>query len=538
MVENRGDADPPSLRVANPLCAGDGAVRVDSATTPSRPRVAVVEGFDLVRTFPGVRAINGVNVSCSPGRILALVGENGAGKTTLCNVLGGVLRPDSGQIVVSGASVRIRSPKHARALGIGFVHQETTLLPQLTVGENVMLDREPTHFGLIRQRDLHAQADRVLRQLTDQIDVDEMTYRLPPSSLQMVEIAKACSDQPRLLMLDEPTSSLSTMEAERLFAMLRTLRGRETSILFISHRLDEVFAIADEVMVRKDGEVVAVRAACELSRDEVIGLMVGRKMTQAFQPRRTAAPGPAALELRGIDIRGRVRDVSLSIGHGEIVGLGGLNGQGQRDLVRALFGLVPIDRGEIRVGDHPRKLRSPAEAMAAGIAFVSDDRKGEGVVPAMSVGDNIVLSSLAAISRLGIIDRRRERISVEHFVTSLDIHVTSLDQKVRTLSGGNQQKVVFAKWLMTEPRVLVLDEPTRGIDVETKVQIYTLLRDLANQGHAVLLLSSDMLELIGCCDRIHVMYEGRLVGSVPGAEATEERLMQLSSGVAADGHAA
>jgi ABC-type sugar transport system ATPase subunit len=500
--------------------------------------VAVVEGVELVRTFPGVRAMNGVNISCSPGRILALVGENGAGKTTLCNVLGGVIRPESGQIFVSGSAVSVRNPKHARLLGIGFVHQETTLLPQLTVGENIMLDREPTRFGLIRQRRLHAQAERVLRQITDQIDVDEMTYRLPPSSLQMVEIAKACSCEPRLLILDEPTSSLSTMEAERLFAMLRALRAHETSVLFISHRLDEVFAVADDVMVMKDGEVVAMRAAGELSRDEVIGLMVGRKMTQAFPPRGPATPGPAALELRGIDIRGRVRDVSLSIGPGEIVGLGGLNGQGQRDLVRALFGMVPIDRGEIRVADHPQKLRSPAEAMAAGIAFVSDDRKGEGLVPAMSVGDNIALSSLAEISRLGIIDRNHERTRVEQFVTSLDIHVTSLDQKVRTLSGGNQQKVVFAKWLMTEPRVLVLDEPTRGIDVETKVQIYALLRRLADQGHAVLLLSSDMLELIGCSDRIYVMYEGRLVGSVPGAEATEERLMQLSSGVAADGHAA
>jgi ABC-type sugar transport system ATPase subunit len=499
--------------------------------------VAVVEGVELVRTFPGVRAINGVNISCSPGRILALVGENGAGKTTLCNVIGGVLRPESGQMFVSGAPVGIRSPKHARLLGIGFVHQETTLLPQLTVGENIMLDREPTHFGLIRQRELHAQAERVLRQITDQIDVDEMTYRLPPSSLQMVEIAKACSCEPRLLILDEPTSSLSTMEAERLFAMLRALRAHETSVLFISHRLDEVFAVADDVMVMKDGEVVATRAARELSRDEVIGLMVGRKMTQAFPPRGTATPGPAVLELRGIDIRGRVRDVSLSIGPGEIVGVGGLNGQGQRDLVRALFGLVPIDRGEIRVADHPQKLRSPAEAMAAGIAFVSDDRKGEGLVPAMSVGDNIALSSLAEISRLGIINRNHERMRVEQFVTSLDIHVTSLDQKVRTLSGGNQQKVVFAKWLLTEPRVLVLDEPTRGIDVETKLQIYSLLRRLANQGHAVLLISSDMLELIGCSDRIYVMYEGRLVGSVPGAEATEELLMRLSSGFAADGHA-
>lgn len=494
--------------------------------------VPVLEGRGLVKTFPGVRALNEADIACLPGRVLALVGENGAGKSTLCNLLGGVLQPDAGKILVNGKPTPIRGPQHARALGIGFVHQETTLLPQLTVGENIMLNNEPTRLGFVRQRELHAQARRVLEQVGGGIDVDEMTYRLPPARLQIVEIAKAWSDEPHILMLDEPTSSLSTVEADHLFDMLRAFKARGTSIVFISHRLDEVLAVADDVMVMKDGRVVAMRPASDITRDEVISLMVGRQMTQAFPPRRTTPAGPPVLELRRVSVRDRVHDVDLSVGAGEIVGLGGLDGQGQRDLVRAIFGIEPARSGEIRVGDRAVQIGSPSQAIAAGIAFVPDDRKAEGLVPALSVAHNMVLSYLREVTHAGIVDRRRETSLVQRFVTSLDVRTPTLDQKVRTLSGGNQQKVVFAKWLMTDPRVLVLDEPTRGIDVETKVQIYALLRQLADQGRAVLLLSSDMLELIGCCDRICVMYEGRVAGWLSGAEATEERLMQLGSGLA------
>ena len=514
-------------------------IDVHSAASESAPLApaSVLEGRGLVKTFPGVRAINEADIACLPGRVLALVGENGAGKSTLCNILGGVLQPDSGEILVHGRPITLRGPQHARSLGIGFVHQEMTLLPQLTVGENIMLNHEPTRFGFVRQRELHTQARRVLEQITHGIDVDEMTYRLPPARLQMVEIAKAWSEQPRILMLDEPTSSLSTVESDHLFDMLRAFKALGTSIVFISHRLDEVFAVADDVMVMKDGQVVAVRPASELTRDEVINLMVGRQMTQAFPPRRTTPAGPPLLELRRLSIGDRVHEVDLSVGAGEIVGLGGLDGQGQRDLVRALFGIEPTRSGEIRVGDRALQIRSPSQAIAAGIAFVPDDRKAEGLVPAMSVAHNMVLSYLRGVTHAGIVDRHRETSFVQRFVTSLDIRTPNLEQKVRTLSGGNQQKVVFAKWLMTDPRVLLLDEPTRGIDVETKMQIYALLRQLADQGRAVLLLSSDMLELIGCCDRIYVIYEGRIAGSLSGGEATEERLMQLGSGLAAAGAA-
>ena len=499
---------------------------------PASDPAPVLEGRGLTKTFPGVRALDGADIACRPGRILALVGENGAGKTTLCNVLGGVLEPERGVIRVDGAGVALQGPHHARRLGIGFVHQEMTLLPQLSVGENIMLNREPTRFGLIRPGALHAEARRVLAQITSGIDVDEMTYRLPPARLQMVEIAKAWSDKPRVLMLDEPTSSLASVEVDHLFDMLRTFRAGGTSIVFISHRLDEVFAVADDVMVMKDGRVVAVQPARDLTRDDVISLMVGRQMTQAFPPRRSAPAGPPVLELRKLAVADRVHEVDLTVGAGEIVGLGGLDGQGQRDLVRAIFGLEPVRSGELRVQDQACRIRNPAQATAAGIAFVPDDRKAEGLVPSRSVAHNMVLSCLREVTHAGIVDRGREATLVQRFVSSLDIRTPSLEQKVRTLSGGNQQKVVFAKWLMTDPRVLVLDEPTRGIDVETKVQIYALLRRLADQGRGVLLLSSDMLELIGCSDRIYVMYEGRVAGTLPGAQATEERLMQLSSGPA------
>ena len=504
-----------------------------STEQPDPQPLPLLEGRRLVKHFPGVVALQGAHIACSPGRILALVGENGAGKTTLCNLLGGVLAPDGGEILLDGVRVAIHDPHHARRLGIGFVHQELSLLPQLTVGENIMLNREPTRFGLVRSNELHARAREVLAQITDEIDVDEMTYRLPLARLQMVEIAKAWSDQPKLLILDEPTSTLSSVETERLFGMLHRLRAGGTSVVFISHRLDEVFDIADDVMVMKDGQVVAVRPAWDLTHDEVISLMVGRAMTQAFPPRRSTPAGPPALELADVTIRGRVRDATLEVRSGEIVGLGGLDGQGQRDLVRAVFGLEPMERGQVAVGGQAVSVAAPSQAMAAGIAFLPDDRKAEGLVPAMSVAQNMVLSYLRAVTRFGIIDRGRERSLVERFTASLDIKASSIEQKVRTLSGGNQQKVVLAKWLLTDPRVLVLDEPTRGIDVETKVQIYGLLRQLADQGRAILLLSSDMLELIGCCDRIYVMYEGRIAGSIAGADATEERLMQLSSGLSA-----
>jgi len=489
----------------------------------------LLEGKGLSKQFPGVRALHKVDVQCRRGRVLALVGENGAGKSTLCNLLGGILQPDGGQILVEGRPVRIRSPQHARSLGIGFVHQELSLFPQLTVGENIMLGHEPRRRGLISQKELHARAAEILRQISSEIDVDEMTYRLPPARLQMVEIAKAWSRHPSVLILDEPTSSLSSAEVEMLFGMLSRFKEAGTSIIFISHRLDEVFRVADDIMVMKDGEVVAVRPAGELTRDDLIRLMVGRQMTQAFPPRPDREPGQPLLDLRNISVRGRVFGVDMVVRAGEIVGLGGLDGQGQRELVRAVFGLVPFT-GEMEVLGKRVHPRSPAEAIRAGIAFIPDDRKGEGLVLPLSVAHNMVLSILGSITRLGIVNRREEEERVERYRKALGVNAPSMDARVRTLSGGNQQKVVFAKWLMTEPRVLVMHEPTRGIDVETKMQIYELVRDLANKGHAVLLLSSDMLELLGLCDRIYVMYEGRLAGELPGAEATEEKLMALSSG--------
>ena len=490
----------------------------------------VLETRQLVKSFPGVKALKGVNIACRSGEVLALVGENGAGKSTLCNIIGGVLQPDSGQILWGGTVVRIRDPQHARKLGIAFVHQEESLLPFLTVGENIFLGHEDAKVGVIDVRGIHERARELLSQIAEDIDPYSMVFRLSPAQKQMVEIAKSWSYQPRLLILDEPTSSLSSAKVGHLMEMLRVFKARGIAIIFISHRLDEVFMVADRITVMKDGEVVGTRLAADITRDELIRMMVGREMTATFPPRRERPCGEPVLELRGASIEGVVRGVDLTVHAGEIVGLGGLEGQGQRELVRAIFGDLRLTAGDMRVMGERCFPRSPSEAIAMGIAFVSDDRKQDGLVLPLSVSHNMTLVDLDEFNRFGIMDLNKERIQVERYVRQLAIRIASLSQQVRTLSGGNQQKVVFGKWLMRNAKVLVLHEPTRGIDVQTKMDIYRLLRELAEKGAGILMLTSDMLELIGLCDRIYVMYEGRMAGEIPGSEATEERLMFLSSG--------
>lgn len=492
----------------------------------------VLEGRSLTKTFPGVKALMDVSIQCKSHQVLALVGENGAGKSTLVNLLSGVYQPDGGEITLNGTPTRVRDPHHAATLGIATVHQELSLLPYLTVAENILLGSEPAgRSGFLRTGEIYDRARRALADISPAIDVDAMVGDLSPAERQMVEIAKAWSHAPRVLILDEPTSSLSKVEAENLLSLVGRLRSQGTSVIYISHRLDEVFEIADEVMIMKDGHRVDTLPIGELDRGKLISLMVGREMTQTFPPRRASlAEGRPLLELHGVTFPGSSRGVSLQVLPGEIVGLGGLEGQGQRSVIRGIFGAEPFMQGEVRIQGRAMRISSPEAAIGAGIAFIPDDRKAEGLVLHLSIRENMILSSLAKVLRLGFLRPEREQALVDDYMAKLAVKAPSADQAVSNLSGGNQQKVILAKWLLTQPKLLVLHEPTRGIDVQTKVEIYRLVRQLAEQGVGVLIATGDMLELIGLSDRIYVMYEGAVTGEISGAEATEEQLMALSSG--------
>ncbi len=493
-------------------------------------RGVLFQAKGLSKSFPGVRALHNLDVKLQEGEVLALVGENGAGKSTLCNILGGVFQSDGGTMYLEGNPVEFGSPQEAQESGIAYAHQENSLIPYLTVAENILLGHEP-HLGfLLNQRKIVLEAARVLAPIYSGIDANSMAFTLSPAEIQMVEIAKALSRDPKILILDEPTSSLSSTEVDHLLALVRDLKKEGIGIVFISHRLDEVFRIADRIMVMKDGESVGTKDVGDVTREQLVTMMVGREISHAYPPRHTGEPGDSALELSGVSVPGKVFDVDLLVRSGEIVGLGGLEGQGQRELVRAIFGAEKFVSGTMKVRGREGFPRSPSDAIKTGIAFVSDDRKQDGLALPLSVAHNMILASLQAFTKAGFIDTRKERASVGRLVQRLGIRTPSQSQKIKNLSGGNQQKVVFGKWLLTEPKVFVLHEPTRGIDVQTKMDIYRLLRELANAGAAVLVLTGDMLELIGLSDRIYIMYEGRMVGSLPGAEATEEKLMLLSSG--------
>ena len=498
----------------------------------TEPDVILV-GQGLTKHFPGVTALSEVDITFHRGEVLALVGENGAGKSTLVGLLTGVSQPDAGSIQQQGRRLQLHDPLHARAEGICAVYQELSLLPALTVGENILLGQEPlTRWGLIDGRKLHGHATTFLERLGADLDPHRLVESLSPAERQLVEIAKALASDPKILILDEPTSSLSKEEAGRLLDLVNELQQQGLSILFISHRLDEVLAVSERVMVLKDGRNVATKDRGNLTRDELVALMVGREMSQVF-PERALDTGPTLLELEGGTSGASFTDVDLLVRSGEIVGIGGLEGQGQRGLVRALFGVLPLERGELRVRGEPVRFRRPGDAIARGLAFIPDDRKLEGLVLPLGVDKNIVLSALRRISRFGLLRSSAEATVVAERIKQLGIKTPAASQPVSSLSGGNQQKVVLAKWLEADADVLILHEPTRGIDVETKMEIYSLLRELASSGKGVLILTGDMLELIGLADRIYVMYEGRMTGEIRGAEATEERLMQLSSGVGA-----
>ncbi len=502
------------------------AAAAQGPTSWSAP-VLVMKG--ITKDFPGVRALDGVTLEVCRGEVHALVGENGAGKSTLVKILAGAVLRDRGEIRLDGRPVEISSPHAAQELGVSMIYQEFNLVPHLSVAENILLGREPQLLpGVVDWRRMYRGAAAVLERLGVELEVRQPVSRLSVAQQQMVEIAKAISARAKIIVMDEPSATLTEHELVRLFELIRALRGDGVSIIYISHRLEEIFDIADRVTVLRDGRLIATRRVSEVTRDDIIHMMVGRPLTAQI-PKREVPMGEEALRVEGLS-DGVVRDVSFAVRAGETVCLTGLVGAGRTEVARLIFGADAKSAGRILVYGKPVAIRSPRDAIRHGIGFVTEDRKEQGLVLGLTVRENITLAHLDLLSYWGFIRRRQERSAAARFVASLRIRTPSMEQLTRNLSGGNQQKVVLAKWLLTESRILLFDEPTRGIDVGAKAEIYQLMGDLAARGVAMLMITSELPEAIGMADRILVMHEGRIVAEIPRAEATQERIMLHATG--------
>ncbi|MEI8332233.1 MAG: sugar ABC transporter ATP-binding protein [Chloroflexota bacterium] len=492
----------------------------------------LVEMTGISKSFPGVRALDDCRFELLPGEVHALVGENGAGKSTLMNILAGIYHRDAGTIRVKGQEVEVASPRAAQNLGISIIHQELNLMGHLTVAQNIFIGREPRGVApfVLDEKRLNAKTRELLETLHIKLDPRARVSSLAVAQQQMVEIAKALSFNSDVLIMDEPTAALTDTEIDELFGIIRHLRERGAGIVHISHRLEELKQISDRVTVMRDGRYIDTLRTAEADIGSIISMMVGRTIFDAT-PELPEHPDPdVVLEVRDLN-RGRVvRDVSFQLHRGEILGFSGLVGAGRTEVVRAVFGADPHDSGEILVHGKPVTIRTPADAVAHGIGYLSEDRKQYGLALKMDVEANVVLASLRRFTgRLGLIKFGRTRAVAEERVKSLAIKTPSIAQRVRNLSGGNQQKVVIAKWLTAETEILIFDEPTRGIDVGAKSEIYRLLNDLAQQGRSIIMISSELPEILRMSHRILVMCEGRITGELSSAEATQEKIMTLAT---------
>ena len=485
----------------------------------------------ISKTYPGVRAVNDVSLEAYPGEVLALVGENGAGKTTLMNILSGAVQPDAGVISLDGQPVKIDNPRSALDLGISMIHQELALIPQLDPARNMFLGREPRRQAafFVDWKRLEAEAARELQELGIDLPLNVPVSQLSVAQQQLVEIAKALSLQARVIILDEPTSSLSDKEAEALYRLIRDLKSRGVTLIFVSHRMEEVFAVSDRVAILRDGSLVAVSATSETTPEQVVRAMVGRELQDYYSKMSTQA-GEVVLEARHLRRGREVRDVSFVLRRGEIVGMAGLVGAGRSNVARVLFGIDRAEAGEILLEGKPVEPKSPQDAIERGIGYVPEDRKAQGLFLAQSVRSNLGVILYRSLSRLSFVKFSKIAQLAADMSRRLNIRTPSLRQKVRYLSGGNQQKVLIARWLELNPKVLILDEPTRGVDVGAKAEIHALIGELAGQGKAILMISSELPEVLGVSDRVLVMHEGRIVAEFSREEATQDKVMQAATG--------
>jgi rhamnose transport system ATP-binding protein len=492
----------------------------------------------ITKRFSGVEVLHQVSFGLRPGEVHALLGENGAGKSTLVKVMTGVHQPDGGQIYLHGQPITFSAPRASLQAGIAAIYQELSLFPDLNVAENIFVGRQPTGAGgRLDWRTLYAEADKLLSALGMHLDLKQKARNLSIAQQQMVEIARALSIDARILIMDEPTSSLTLGEVADLFRLVRRLREQGTAIVFISHRLEELFEIADRVTVLRDGAYVDTRPLAEVSRDELIRLMVGRPITNLF-PKKEVAIGEVALKVERLSSEGIFEDVSFELRRGEILGMAGLVGAGRTDVARAIFGVEPPTSGRIEIDGQPVTIGSPQQAIDLGLALAPEDRQLHGLIPPMNIVANISLPMLGAYARRGWLRPKQERDATFAAAQQMEVRANNIWQRARELSGGNQQKVVLAKWLSTQPRILILDEPTRGIDVGTKAAIHALMSELAGQGLAILMISSELPEVLGMSDRILVMREGRVTGHFTRAEATQEKIMAAATQTVAAGETA
>jgi rhamnose transport system ATP-binding protein len=490
----------------------------------------LVELRDVTKSFGAVAAVRGVTLGLRGGEVHALVGENGAGKSTVVGLLAGVHRPDTGEVLVGGEPVALASPSDAGRHGIAVIYQEPMLFPDLSVAENIFLGRQPLARGRrIDRRAMRAAAAALFARLGTALDPDRLARGLSIADQQLVEIAKALSTDARVLVMDEPTAALSGHEVDRLFAVTRSLRDQGCAVLFISHRFEEIRALCERVTILRDGRHVSTDPLADLTVPEMVRRMVGRDLGELF-PKQAARLGEVVLEVRGLAREGVFAGVDLDVRAGEIVALAGLVGAGRSEVVRAVFGVDRRDAGTVRVAGRALPAGRPAAAMAAGVALVPEDRRQQGLVMDLSIERNVTLPRRHRLAVGGLLVGGRERRSAADWAGRLSTRYASLGDPVDRLSGGNQQKVVLAKWLSTAPRVLIVDEPTRGIDVGTKAEVHRLLSELAGRGVAVLMVSSELPEVLGMADRVLVMREGRVVAELPRAQATEETVMAAATG--------
>ena len=498
---------------------------IDPTPGGPSPTATVLELRGARKTFGAVVALSSGSVRLRAGEINALVGENGAGKSTMVKILAGVHQPDSGDFLFDGHPIVFRSPAESKAAGVSVIYQEPTLFPDLTVAENIFIGRQPTtRFGFIDRAAMRAAARALFERLGVPIDPDRVAEGLSIADQQIIEIAKAISLDATVLVMDEPTAALSGVEVERLFTVARSLRDEGRALIFISHRFDEVFSLCDTITVMRDGAYISTTATADATVDGIVREMVGRDITELF-PKQATEITDVLLEVTGLTAAGVFHDISFTVRAGEIVGLAGLVGAGRSEVARAVFGVDPYDSGTVTLAGGRIPAGSPAAAMRAGLALVPEDRRKQGLVLDSSVSRNITMAIQKSLSKGGLITGRRENTAARDWAARLEVKTDALDTVAGTLSGGNQQKVVLGKWLATDPKVLIIDEPTRGIDVGTKSEVHRLLSQLAGEGMGILMISSELPEVLGMADRVLVMREGRITAELDRAEATSETVM-------------
>jgi ribose transport system ATP-binding protein len=492
--------------------------------------MSLLKLLNITKTYPGVIALDNVSFDLNKSEVHVLLGENGAGKSTLMKILAGAEKRSNGEIYIDEKQVQINNPIDAQKLGVVMIYQELNVVPQLTVGENIFLGKEPKKKnGLIDWNKLFSDSGQLLKKLNSDINVKEIVNNLSVAGQQIVEIAKALTFKAKIIIMDEPTAALTTREVVELFKVIKWLKAQEIGIIYISHRLEEIFQVGDRITILRDGKLISTKNITDINREELITLMVGRELTQEF-PKKEFKKGKEILRVENLSKDGKIENINFSVHQGELFGIGGLVGAGRTELVQIIFGAEKKDKGEIYLEGKSTRIDSPSDAIKNGIALLTEDRNRQGLILDMTVAENITLSNLKSLLKGRLIDKRKEKKVVSGFVRDLNIKTPSIKQIVRNLSGGNRQKVILARWLFTNSRLVIFDEPTRGIDVGAKLEIYHLINRLIEQGIAVIIVSSELPELLGMCDKIAVMFRGKIQDILDHKEATQEKIMILATG--------